>query len=84
MYTKSSWQLDSYEEQLLAYKFIYGIPPLDIIDIHYYGHISDGFPISDRSLRLKDYYEIVKKSTDKPMLFGEFGPLPKAKTPHRT
>ena len=32
-----------------------------------------------KHLRLKDYVEIVEKATGKPMLFGEFGPLPKAK-----
>lgn len=78
-YQHGTWRTDTNDEHLQAFKLVYGEPALDVIDIHYYALAQDGYQLQEQKLRLKDYVKIVTQELGKPILIGEYGPLPRSK-----
>ncbi|AKJ63841.1 cellulase family glycosylhydrolase [Kiritimatiella glycovorans] len=75
-YTNDSWKKDTYEEHVRAWELVCGEPAIDVIDVHYYAIPHGGVELADRILTLNDYVRIMEDELWKPVVIGEYGPLP--------
>lgn len=85
LYSRNSWQKDTPDEHVRAYKLAFGDTSLDVADIHYYAIPTGGYAIQDRRgapvhLNPAAYKKIGQK-IGKPLIIGEYGPQPRAEEP---
>lgn len=85
LYCAKGWKKDTLAEHIGAYKLAFGNTALDVVDIHYYALPTDGYLIQDDSgvpIHLTpEAYMRIGKELGKPVIFGEYGPLPRGEDP---
>jgi len=79
LYTRRTWDLDTFEEQFRGFELLYAKAPIDTIDIHYYPNNKAGYAIRAEGggatyLDLRGYMEIAGRLR-KPLMIGELGVL---------
>ncbi len=84
LYKGNGWKRDTYAEQAQALALLYADSAVDVIDIHYYPNDRPGYIISadtggDRVQDAAAYFAMAK-GLMKPLMVGEFAPLPIART----
>ena len=84
LYQRAGWKLDTLGEQLKCFELLYARSALDVVDIHYYPGTNPGAMISDgkggrTTLDLKGYMKIARQ-IGKPLMLGEFGLAPIARS----
>jgi hypothetical protein len=84
LYQRQGWKKDTFEEQFQCFRLLYASSAVDVIDIHFYPNNKPGFTIQgedgkDVLLDSKGYMTIAAR-LGKPLMIGELGSVPIAKT----
>jgi hypothetical protein len=88
LYQRQGWILDTFAEQLECYKLLFANSAVDVMDIHFYpnnqpGQIIMGDNAKETILGCKGYMTIAAQ-IGKPLMIGELGLAPAAKTDTKT
>jgi sugar phosphate isomerase/epimerase len=86
-YQKQGWKKDTFEEQFNCFELLFAKSAVDVIDIHSYPNNRPGYSIAGEDgkemvLDSKGYMAIAAR-IGKPLMIGELGALPMAKTEKR-
>jgi hypothetical protein len=87
-YQGQSWQRDTFEEQYKCFELLFANSAVDVIDIHSYPNNKPGYAIAgpdgkEALLDNKGYMAIAARLR-KPLMIGELGLIPAAKTDQKT
>jgi len=79
-----SWGLDTFEQQFKCFQLLFANSAVDVIDIHSYPNNTPGYTImgEDGHKTILDHkgYRAIALRLGKPLMIGELGVLPAAKT----
>jgi sialate O-acetylesterase len=84
IYTGNGWKKDTLEEQRKCFELLFADTAVDVIDLHSYPNNKPAYEISDgaggKAWIGPPQWMAIAKGIDKPLMIGEFGALPFAKS----